>query len=361
MHNRKSDLLTVILFCGFLAVMLMLYLLLPKKDYSEQEKRYLAETPELNWADIASGDWGNDAETYMADHIPGRDFFVGLNAYFDLWTGRQTGKDIWLKDGRLVEAPVNMNESAVFRNMKSINAFGETVGQQVDLMIVPSAGWAMGLKEYSDESIIDSIYETADSVNTVDVRDVFSEKPSLYFSTDHHWNSEGAHAAYAAYMTELCRNYKTADAFAKENFGSFQGSTYSRSALWLMPGEELELWQSDTPLTVTNAETEGEHEGVYYWERLEEADKYTVFLDGNHSLVRIQNPNAEGKLLVIRDSYSNSLGCFLAESYGEVVLVDLRYYKEPVSALAAQEGFDDILICYSIGNFLTDTNLIFLR
>ena len=64
---------------------------------------------------------------------------------------------------------------------------------------------------------------------------------------------------------------------------------------------------------------------------------------------------------MIRDSYSNSLGCFLAESYGEVVLVDLRYYKQPVSALAAQEGFDDILICYSIGNFLTDTNLIFLR
>lgn len=360
MQNKKSDFLTIILFCGFLAVMLMLYLLLPKKDYSEQEKRYLAETPDLNWADVASGDWGNDAETYMADHIPGRDFFVGLNAYFDLWTGRQAGKDIWLKDGRLVEAPVKMNESAISRNMKSINAFGETVGQQVDLMIVPSAGWAMGLGEYSDESIINSIYDSA-SVNTVDVRDVFSGKPSLYFSTDHHWNSEGAHAAYAAYMTELGRDYKTADAFAKENCGSFQGSTYSRSALWLMPGEELELWQSDTPLTVTNAETEGEHEGVYYWERLVEADKYTVFLDGNHSLVRIQNPNAEGKLLVIRDSYSNSLGCFLAESYGEVVLVDLRYYKQPVSALAAQEGFDDILICYSIGNFLTDTNLIFLR
>ena len=94
---------------------------------------------------------------------------------------------------------------------------------------------------------------------------------------------------------------------------------------------------------------------------LHSANGYTVFLDGNHSLVRIHNPEAEGKLLVIRDSYSNSLGCFLAESYSEVVLVDLRYYKQPVSALAAQEGFDDILICYSIGNFLTDNNLIFLR
>lgn len=360
MKNKKSDLLTVVLFSGFLAFMLLMYLLLPKKDYSEQEKRYLAETPDLNWADVSSGDWGNDAETYMADHIPGRDFFVGLNAYFDLWTGRQAGKDIWIKDGRLVEAPVQMNEAAVARNMKSINTFGETVGQQIDLMIVPSAGWAMGLEEYQDNTLIDSIYASA-TVNTVDVRTVFSGNPQLYFRTDHHWNSEGAHAAYAAYMSGLGKDFKPADAFAKEIYGTFQGSTYSRSALWLTPGEELELWQSETPLTVTNAESGTEQPGVYYWERLEEADKYTVFLDGNHSLVRIQNPNAEGKLLVIRDSYSNSLGCFLAESYGEVVLVDLRYYKQPVSALAAQEGFDNILICYSIGNFLTDTNLVFLR
>ena len=341
--------------------MLLMYLLLPKKDYSEAEKRYLAEAPKANWSDVASGDWGNDAETYMADHIPGRDFFVGLNACFDLWTGRQAGKDIWLKNDRLVEAPVKWDEAAIIKNMNAINAFRETVGQQVDLMIVPSAGWAMGLAEYRDDAIIDSIYASAGSLRTVDVRPVFSGKPSLYFRTDHHWNSEGAHAAYEAYMTEVGRAFKGADTFTKNNFGTFKGSTYSRSALWLTPGEELELWQSETPLTVTNAETEGEHAGVFYWERLEEADKYTVYLDGNHSLVRIQNPNAEGKLLVIRDSYSNSLGCFLAESYAEVVLVDLRYFRQPVSALAAQEGFDDILICYSIGNFLTDTNLIFLR
>ena len=43
------------------------------------------------------------------------------------------------------------------------------------------------------------------------------------------------------------------------------------------------------------------------------------------------------------------------------MLVDLRYYRQPVSELAAQEGFDDILVCYSCANFLTDTNLMLLR
>jgi hypothetical protein len=64
-----------------------------------------------------------------------------------------------------------------------------------------------------------------------------------------------------------------------------------------------------------------------------------------------------GDLLVIRDSYSNCLGTFLANSYETVVLIDLRYYKEPLTELLAQEEFDDVLVCYSLGNFMTDNNL----
>ena len=94
-------------------------------------------------------------------------------------------------------------------------------------------------------------------------------------------------------------------------------------------------------------------------ENLQKLDKYTVFLGGNHPLVRIENPNRTGKLLVIRDSFSNCLGGFLAESFGEVTMVDLRYYKQPVSLLA--EDSDRILVCYGLKNFLTDQNLVLLQ
>ena len=362
MKNKISEILTVVLFCGFLGIMLLCYLLMPKKDFSETEKRHLAEPPKVTWSRVSSGQWGDDAETYMADHIPGRNFFVGLNAYFELFTGRQAGKDIWVSGDRLVEAPVSLNEDIIRKNTSAINSLAAKLQQPVNLMIVPSAGWALGMEEYQDAAIIDAIYAlVGEPVHTLDMVSLFANRPDLYFKTDHHWNSAGAYAAYEACMAALGRDSVGAENFTKENYGLFQGSTYSRSALWLTPGEELELWTSNTPLTVTNGESQEVHQGVFYWERLDEADKYTVFLDGNHSIVRIQNPNAEGKLLVIRDSYSNSLGCFLAESYGEVVLLDLRYYKQAVSTLVAQEGFDDILVCYSIGNFLTDTNLILLR
>lgn len=358
---RKHDVAAAILFCGFLLAVAAGYLL-PKSAFSEMEKRYLAQTPDVRWETVFSGEWSRQAEDYLTDHIPGRNLFVGINAYMELLAGRQKLKDVWLVDGKLLEAPAAMDEAAISRNMSAINNFAETLGQKVHVMVVPSAGWAAGVEGYTDGGTLSAVYGAAGEwVTAVPVEDIFRGKPELFYNTDHHWTSPGAYRGYTAYMEAVGREARPAETFAVTVAEGFQGSTYSRSGLWLTPSEPIELWQGSGQLTVTNGEAEGTHPGVFYWERLEEADKYTVFLDGNHSLVRIQNPEKQGKLLVIRDSYSNCLGGFLAESYGEVVLIDLRYYRQAVSELVGREGFDDILVCYSCANFLTDTNLMLLR
>lgn len=376
MKSNKENILITVLFCGFLSVMLLCYAFLPKQAFSEKEKRYLAEKPVLSGENLLSGELDDQIEEYMSDHIPGRNLFVGINAYADLLLGRQTTKDVrLLHDGRIVEAPVAWNQQTVEKNMKAVSDFAAQLGRDVNLLIVPSAGWASverevrGLdlfsrEEYPDEAYIRDIYAMAgEQVRTLDVLELLRGREDRFYRTDHHWNSRGAYAVYRFCMESLERDFIPEDAFTVEAVPGFQGSTYTRSGLWLTPGEELELWHGPSALTVTNGETETVHEGVFYRERLQESDKYTVFLDGNHSIVRIDNPDRKGsgKLLVIRDSYANSLGCFLAESYETVVLVDLRYYKKAVSELYAQEEFTDILICYCIGNFMTDTNLVWLR
>lgn len=374
MYTKKQQWLLIALFCGFLALMTALYLLLPKEAFSQREKRYLADAPVLTWESLSSGDFSEAVDTYMADHIPGRSFFVGLNAYYDLLTGRQGSKDILLtRDGRLVEAPVQPDAAAVEKNMSIINGFAEGCSVPVDLMVVPSAGWAsenqiIGIhSDYQDDAIIDGIYALASgSVRTVDILPVLEKdgSPELYYyRTDHHWNSLGAYTAYETYLKYLNREYRAAGEFTVETIADFYGSAHSRSALWLVPGEPLELWHGGDAIRVTHEESTQPHDGIFFRQRLTEADKYTVFLDGNHSLVRLENPDAagQGKLLVIRDSFSNCLGGFLAESFETVVLADLRYCRQPLSQLMEEEGFDRVLICYSIGNFLTDTNMIWLR
>lgn len=358
---KKHNLLAAILFCGFLLVFSLGYFL-PRSDFSEMEKRYLAEAPDFRWKTVVSGQWSAQAEDYLSDHVAGRNFLVGVNAYLERLAGRQHLKDVWQEAGKLLEAPVEKDDKAIARNLTALENLGKTLNQDIHLLVVPSAGWAAGVAGYDDDETIAAIAAAAGSrVKPIDVTKVYRGKPELYYSTDHHWTSRGAYLGYAAAMEAMGREIAPETAFTVTTVENFRGSTYSRSALWLTAGETLELWQGSGNLTVTNGETEGVHPGIFYPERLAEADKYTVFLDGNHSVVRIQNPEKTGRLLVLRDSYGNCLGGFLGESYGETVLIDLRYYRSAVSTLAKEEPFDQILVCYSSANFLTDTNLTLLR
>ena len=58
---RKQNIAAATAFCGFLMIIALGYLL-PQADFSEMEKRYLAEAPPLSWKNIFSGEWSINAE-----------------------------------------------------------------------------------------------------------------------------------------------------------------------------------------------------------------------------------------------------------------------------------------------------------
>jgi hypothetical protein len=368
---KTSDKLLVLLFCLCLGGLLALFLLLPREEVSLKEKRVLAAPPRLTETDLLSGRFASDAERYAADHLPGRDFLVGLDARAARLLGRQTVGEIYLcRDGRLVEAPAAYDEDGIRRNMAAILDFAAAAPCPVDLLLVPSAGAVMEERlpaladPYRDGEIIAAAYAlAAGSLDTVELLPVFqaAEDPgALFYRTDHHWTSRGAWLACSTYLHAIGREARSPEDYAMRSSPDFRGSTYARAALWDIPAEELELWDCGGRFLAENAETPGEHAGLFYEERLEENDKYPVFLDGNHSLVRVRNLDGtgKGKLLVIRDSFGSSAGCFLAEDFEELVLVDLRYYRLPVSELLAAEDFDRVLILYSVGNFMSDSNIV---
>ena len=66
MKNRIENIITVSLFCSFISIMCILYMVFPKSDFSELEKRYLKEFPEINIQDVVSGDFGNDIEVEVS-------------------------------------------------------------------------------------------------------------------------------------------------------------------------------------------------------------------------------------------------------------------------------------------------------
>lgn len=368
--KKTIETITALGFCLFLGLMLLLFLLLPKRDFSQNEKRYLAEAPALRRDTLFSGRFAEEAENWAADHLPGRDFFVGLNAEYDLLSGRQVKKDIYVgKSGRLYEAPVEKNDAVVVGRMETINAFAAAIDRPLDFVLVPSAGYVLRADmrrlsdPYPDDAIIAEAYAQAgERVQAFELLPLFEaqeERESLYYATDHHWTAFGARLAAVSWMENKGRQAPAESDCAIRTISGFYGTTYARAALWRTPSESLELWDSASRFLVENREDGKLHEGLYYEEHLTENDKYPVYLDGNHSLVRVRNLDGEGKgkLLVIRDSFANCMGCFLAEGYEETVLVDLRYYKQPVSELVRCEAFDDVLLIYSVANFMTDSSL----
>ena len=372
MSKNCFDKWMTVLFCAALGTVLALFLLLPQRSFSEREKRYLAEAPELSWESLFSGRFGSQAESYAADHLPGRELLVGLDARTTLLTGRQTATAIYRgRSGRLYEAPATLDSERVRRNMAAINDFADAIQQGLDLMLVPSAGLLLWedlpplADPYPDEEAQRLAEQYADdAVRLYDLLPLFraAEDPgALFYRTDHHWTSRGAQLAAASYLQTKGRSLPPAESYAVTAYPGFTGTTYARAALWSTPAESLELWDCGEGYVVTNRDSEGSQEGLYYRQHLEESDKYPVYLDGNHSLVRVHNPAGQGRLLLIRDSFASCMACFLAQSYEETVLVDLRYYRGSIAELAAQESFDDILVLYGCANFLTDSNLIRLE
>ena len=83
-----------------------------------------------------------------------------------------------------------------------------------------------------------------------------------------------------------------------------------------------------------------------------------MYLGGNKPLAVVENPQAEGgKLLVLRDSYSDSLAPFLAQSYQEVHLFDVRYNLTSVKEYVEEHDIDQVLVLFSASNFSTESNL----
>lgn len=106
------------------------------------------------------------------------------------------------------------------------------------------------------------------------------------------------------------------------------------------------------------------HNSLFFYDHLQNKDQYPVYLDGNHGLVTITNPEApEGKLLIVKDSFAHSAVTLLCQHYREIYMVDLRYYSDSASASVAElvntNGLQEVLFLYGIDSLATDSSSSF--
>ena len=262
-------------------------------------------------------------------------------------------------------------------NKKQIKAYADAINRLADRlpntrvynMLVPTSIEFYGPEEYhaanhSQEYGIQLAYDQmSDKVICVDAYSKIKAHINdyLYFRTDHHWTTLGAYYAYSRLCGELGLTPFDLDAHTAVEVPDFYGTFYSRARTWNAQPDTLTYYDLDNPLTIYTVTgpgmpAEGEVTGLYDLEKLEVYDKYAAFLHGNNGLSRVEG-DGEGSILVIKDSYANSLVPFLTANYAAVDVVDLRNYNYGLDALIEANGYDAILLLYSFDSFKADPYL----
>lgn len=370
--------LPAIVFVIFIAVMLVLFIVLPKKEYSSSEKRYLEKAPSFSVAKLFSGEFERSFEKFIEDHTAGRDFWVGLSAYYNYALGNNGAKGVYNgKDGYLINDPEDMTNLS--RNAGFIEDFAthmkEWLNVPTTVLVAPSTGYVCAdklpafHKEYHDEEAFADLKSTFQNADFVDVRsdllDAYKDGNQVFYRTDHHWTTFGAYTAYKALGDALGYTPNDQSAYEVTAYDGFYGTTYSTSGYWLTKPDDIEVWDNKSnaiDVTIIDGETI-EQKDMYFYDHLEEDDKYPVFLDGNHPYTVLKNEHASSKekLLVIKDSFAHSLVPFLADHYAEIIMVDMRYYSLPMQPIIEQEGIDRVLVLYSIDNLATDNDIGYIE
>lgn len=363
-------------FLGLTAAGAILFWALPKASFSENEKRSLAAAPALSLSALEDGTFSSGVESYLSDHFPARLQLIGLNAYFGLLCGENGGTGVYVgRDGYLLGKPVTVDAANFGQNLQALSAFAKAQKLPAFLMAVPTAGFIDADKlpavhaSYPDASLLSQAQAATGPIRWVELSAALRNaagSQQVFYRTDHHWTTAGAYAAYSAFCALKGFSAVAKTAFAVKQIQGFYGTTYSKSGLWLTVPDTLELWQNPALHVRVTIADDGcaavTANSMYFPGQLAHEDKYPVFLDGNHSLVTIDNPAAPNRrLLLIKDSYADSLAPFLAAHYRRIDLVDLRYFRrQTVSSLVGKEKPDEILFVYGLDSLVNDRNLSLL-
>ena len=375
------------LFCAFIGVFLAANAVSPDRAFSEMENRNLEQLPKVDFGtpeklfrdgNFFNGEFMRDFETYTTDQFVGRDFWVGLKSSTERALGKKENNNVYFADQDTLITRFDQPDAGdVTDNLNYVNNFVENVDIPVVFSLIPTQAciWADRLPEGApNASQTDLLSQAQGAVSGATWADVYTplmehKDEDIFYRTDHHWTSLGAYYGYTGLAQALGYTpVPLSDYDATVRSTEFYGTVFSSSGVrWVRP-DTITTYVPEDGITVVshtydNAGNPVEEPRELYVESfLSVKDKYSMFLGGNQSLGVVKNANnPDGpKLLILRDSYADSLVPFLTAHYSEIHLIDPRYYHLSVKDYVEQNGIDQALVLYSVPNFVTDQNLFWI-
>jgi len=363
-------------FFGFVFFFAVYDLTQTNKVFSEFENRYLQQRPKFSFKTLMNNTYTKKYEEYINDQFVLRDSWIALKSMSESALGKIENNGItYGKDGYMFEKYKVLNEEQLAKNTQFIREFLELYPEKpITFGIVPNSYMFLAEKVPQGLGNIDQ-FARMDEVTgqlpggtaVLDLRPILKEHSGeeIFYRTDHHWTTLGAYYGYSTYVTSLGLTPVPFEELEGRLVEDFYGTYFNKSKKVSARPDTITYY--DIPVKSVTIDGK-EYDGYYDLEKFEERDKYAAFLRGNNGYTvlvsDVNRDHREGettKVLVVKDSYGNSLVPYLLYNFDEVHVVDLRAIQTKMSVLLEENQYQDILVLYNFMNFASDTNIFKLR
>lgn len=330
---------------------------------SQLENRTLAQSVQPTRQGVVSGKDMLKLESYFTDQLLLRGTFVEMQARVSKNVFRQPFRNgiYTAKDGYLIE-PSQASQPIV---PNAFRQFTEDVKRPVYFALAPSktviAERDHIIPDYVASNAIQRHKTMQDGFTKAGITSISLDRLQLsdYFKTDHHWNIDGAYQAYDEIVRTIGKTEPTLKK-VEVNPGSkrssehpYFGSLARKTTLaYASTGDTIEYYGADQfkGIDVCYDNTCGQPliDEKFIKEEGDYADRYEVFMRGNHGILSTTSKTKGLKLLVLKDSFANPVLPFLARS-ANLEVVDVRYVNKDFDAseFAKQQNVDAVLFLHN--------------
>ena len=355
---------------GFLAILFtfaVLDLLAPTRRFSDYENRLLALRPAPSFEGVLEGTYMKDFETYINDQFVFRDHWIFIKSVTERVllknenNGIYRGRNDYLFD-KVLTAPATTD-----RNLQFFSEFLSLYQDQpITSVIVPSSFAILtdlrprGVVFLDQLSLIDEWSQTFGLLNIAPVLKAHQNE-DIFYKSDHHWTLFGAYLAYQEILTAWNLEALPFETFDTETQEGFYGSYFRRGRPVFYPSETMVFYD---PAIVRYEYFGQRHDSLIDRSALLTMDPYRAFMHGNIGLSHVfmtEDTEVENKILIIKDSYANSLIPFLTHHFDQIDVVDLRHFNGSLKALIETGEYDQILFLQNFMQFTEDATLARLR
>lgn len=364
-------------FCAYILFFTAYDLTQTNRVFSDFENRYLTQKPAFSMQDLLNNTYTKKYEEYINDQFVLRDGWIAMKSMAETALGKiENNGIVYGKDHYLFEKMRFLEGDQYQRNCNFIREFAELYPQQsITLAVVPNSysilqeKVPLGLNNVDQRGEIAHLYRQMQGTQA-SVLDLFAPLEAhsdeyIYYRTDHHWTTLGAYYGYAAYIRQLGRTPVPLEELQGTTVEGFYGTYFSKAKNHDAVADTITYY--DIPASEVRIDGQT-YDGYYDLEKFAVRDKYAAFLRGNNGYTVLKSAanrdHREGetsRILVVKDSYGNSMVPYLLYHFDEVHILDLRSNREQMSEVLESNAFEDVLLLYNFMNLATDTNIYRLR